>query len=137
MIRAILRTLLGAALVFAGTGHLSFARTEFRAQVPNWLPIDPDYVVLSSGVVEIILGFGLVALPRLASHFGVVTAIFFILIFPGNLAQYLEQRDAFGLNSDNARALRLLFQPVLVVWALWCTNNLKRPRQESNLRLRD
>ena len=139
MIKRIFRLLLGSALLFAGIGHLSFARTDFRAQVRPWLPLDVDFVVLASGVVEIILGLGLLLPIRLSGYFGLVTAVFFVAIFPGNIAQFVEQRDAFGLDSDSARAIRLLFQPVLVIWAIWCTDAIKllRPRQESNLRLRD
>ncbi len=137
--RKILKVILGLFLAFAGTGHITFARTEFVAQVPTWLPFEADLVVLASGGVEIILGIGLIALPDYSKQFGVATAIFFGLIFPGNLAQFLEHRDAFGLDTDLARGVRLLFQPLLVVWALWSTNAMKllRPRQESNLRLRD
>ena len=138
LIRNVARILLGAALVFAGTGHLTFARSEFTAQVPSWLPLDPDFVVLASGVVEIALGSALIVLKSRRKAVGVLTALFFIAIFPGNIAQFLEQRDAFGLNTDQARATRLLFQPLLVLWALWCTGAITwRPRQESNLRPRD
>lgn len=42
-------------------------------------------------------------------------------IFPGNVAQYVEGTDAFGLDSDRARLVRLFFQPLLVAWALWST----------------
>ena len=47
--------------------------------------------------------------------------MFFVAVFPGNISQYLTHTDAFGLDSDPARALRLVFQPVLVAWALWST----------------
>lgn len=139
MLRTLLRIFLSGGLIFSGIGHLTFSRSEFTGQVPSWLPLEADFVVLASGVVELLLGLGLVALPRYVKQVGLATAIFFILIFPGNLAQFTEHRDAFGLNTDLARGIRLLFQPLLVVWALWCTNALKllRPRQESNLRLRD
>ena len=52
---------------------------------------------------------------------GWLTAAFFVAIFPGNVSQFLTGTDGFGLDSDAARAIRLLFQPLLVVWALWCT----------------
>lgn len=123
-LRTALRLLLGLALLFAGTGHLSFARTQFQAQVPPWLALDADFVVVASGVVEIALGLGLLLSKKYRRHFGVATALFFIAIFPGNLAQFFEQRDAFGLNSDAARATRLAFQPLLVIWALYCTSAL-------------
>ncbi len=125
LIRNVARILLGAALVFAGTGHLTFARSEFTAQVPPWLPLDPDSVVLASGVIEIALGCALILLKSRRKAVGVLTALFFIAIFPGNIAQFLEHRDAFGLNTDQARAIRLLFQPLLVLWALWCTGALR------------
>lgn len=129
LVRTALRTLLGSALIFAGTAHLTFARSEFLAQVPTWLPLDADFVVLASGLVEIALGLGLVLSRKHRKHFGLATAIFFIAIFPGNLAQYFEQRDAFGLNTDEARALRLVFQPLLVIWALGSTSALQLLRK--------
>ena len=116
------RVALGAALVFAGIGHMTFLRQEFQAQVPVWLPLDPDFVVLASGAVEITLGLGLLSAGRIAAYFGLATALFFIAIFPGNINQYVEGVDAFGLSTDQARLTRLFFQPLLVVWALWSTS---------------
>lgn len=115
------RMLLGAALIFAGIAHLTFGRETFQAQVPNWLPLDPDFVVLASGVVEITLGLALTALGRYQAVVGLIAALFFVAIFPGNISQYLNQVDAFGLNTDEARLIRLFFQPLLVIWALWST----------------
>jgi uncharacterized membrane protein len=115
------RLLLGAFLAFAGVGHLTFQREEFQAQVPGWFPIDADLVVLGSGVVEIALGASLVGWRARRVQVGWVTAAFFVVIFPGNIAQYVEGTDAFGLDSDGARLGRLFFQPVLVAWALWST----------------
>lgn len=116
------RLLLGAFLASAGVGHLTVLREEFQAQVPQWIPLDPDFVVLASGVVEIGLGAALILAPRaLRPVVGWATAAFFVAIFPGNIAQYTSGTDAFGLDSDNARLVRLFFQPVLVAWALWAT----------------
>jgi uncharacterized membrane protein len=120
--RLLARVALGAALVFAGIGHLTFSRQEFQAQVPLWLPLDPDFVVVASGVVEITLGLGILSAGRIAAYFGIATALFFIAIFPGNINQYVEGIDAFGLSTDQARLTRLFFQPLLVVWALWSTS---------------
>lgn len=119
--RAVGRVALGAFLVFTGVAHLTFAREEFHAQVPPWLPIDPDVTVLASGVVEVGLGVALLVIRRHRRLVGVVTALFFVAVFPGNVAQWLEHRDAFGLNSDTARFVRLFFQPVLIALALWST----------------
>jgi uncharacterized membrane protein len=119
--RTIVRVLLAAGLITAGVGHLTWLRVEFRAQVPQWLPVDDDLVVVASGVVEIALGTALLVLRNRRRLVGWATAAFFVVIFPGNIAQYVEGVDAFGLDSDAARAVRLLFQPVLVVMALWST----------------
>ena len=81
----------------------------------------PDAVVYVSGVVELVLGIALIVSRRRLPIVGWIVAIFFVVIFPGNIWQYVEGRDAFGLDSDAARAIRLIFQPILVVWALWCT----------------
>ena len=113
---------LGAALVYAGIGHLTTLRQEFQAQVPVWLPLDPDFVVVASGVVEITLGLGLLSTRRIAAYFGLAAALFFVAIFPGNINQYVEGIDAFGLDTDEARLIRLFFQPLLVIWALWSTS---------------
>jgi uncharacterized membrane protein len=116
-----LRLLLGAALLFAGIGHLTAQRTEFQAQVPSWFPVDADLVVVVSGIVEILLGVALIALPKHRVIVGTIVAAFFVVIYPGNVAQWLEGTDAFGLDSDTARFARLFFQPVLVAWALAST----------------
>ena len=117
---------LGAALLFTGTAHLTFARETFRAQVPSWFPMDVDLVVLLSGVVELALGLGLLLARARRRQVGWLTAAFFVAIFPGNVAQWLEQRYAFGLDSDGARLARLFFQPVLIIWALWSTGAVVR-----------
>jgi uncharacterized membrane protein len=123
--KAIARCLLGAALIYAGVGHFTFSRTEFQAQVPPWVPLDADFVVLASGAVEIALGLGLIFVSRYRKQIGWLTAAFFLAVFPGNISQYLTQTDAFGLNTDEARAIRLLFQPLLMVWAIWATSESK------------
>ena len=121
--------LLGAALAYAGIGHLSTNRTEFQAQVPTLLKEYADFVVLASGVVEILLGLGLIALWKYRTIIGWTTALFFVAIFWGNISQYLNGTDAFGLNSDRARFIRLLFQPLLVAWALLSTGAWKAWRK--------
>ena len=124
--RTVLRWALGGALVFAGTGHLTTQREEFQAQVPEWMPIKDDLVVLGSGVIEIGLGLALILLRRQRAAVGLVVAGFFVVIFPGNIAQYVERTDAFGLDTDTKRLVRLFFQPLLVVWALWSTGASRR-----------
>jgi uncharacterized membrane protein len=125
LVRTIARWLLGAGLVFAGVGHLTFGRQSFVAQVPAWLPLPVDLVVVASGVVEIVLGLSLVLLPRWRVPIGWVVAAFFVAVFPGNIEQFVRGTDAFGLDTDLARGIRLLFQPLLVIWALWSTGAWK------------
>ena len=120
--RKALQVILGLALCYAGSLHLTTRREEFQAQVPSWVPVNADLVVLISGVIEILLGLALLTLWRYRQFFGLATALFFITIFPGNIWQYLDGIDAFGLDTDRERAIRLLFQPLLVFWALWSTD---------------
>ena len=135
MIAKVLQICLGTALVYTGTLHLTSRRQEFQAQVPPWLGLDPDLVVLASGYVELALGFALIFLWKFREEVGLATALFFILIFPGNIHQYIDGIDAFGLDTDGRRAIRLLFQPLLILWALWSTRAIKkyrlRPRMNS------
>ncbi len=129
-----LQIILGVALAYAGISHLTTSRQEFQAQVPTLLKDYADFVVLASGVIEILLGFTLVFLWRYRIIVGWIVAGFFIAVFPGNISQYLNHVDAFGLDSDKARAIRLLFQPLLVVWALWSTGAWRSSRRGSRER---
>lgn len=108
-------------LAFTGTGHLTFARDAFQAQVPSWVPLNVDFVIVASGLVELTLAAALLTLASRKALVGWVTAAFFVAIFPGNIAQFVEHKDSFGLDTDTARLVRLFFQPVLVAWALWST----------------
>jgi len=112
------RILLGGALIFAGISHLSFARRDFRAQVPDWVPLKKDDTVIYSGIAEIALGGALVLAPKKQrAMVGNIAGLFFTAVFPGNIAQFTQHRSAFGLDTDRKRFVRLLFQPVLVYWA--------------------
>ncbi|MGW0181595.1 DoxX family protein [Nocardia sp. NPDC003345] len=124
--RTVARLLLAGALIFAGLSHLFWARKDFQAQVPDWVPLDKDGVVMASGGVEIMLGAGLAVLTRDRVRLGRITALFFVAVFPGNIAQWRGQRSAFRLDTDELRFARLLFQPLLVLWALWSTATPRR-----------
>ncbi|MEY3177271.1 MAG: hypothetical protein RLZZ348_459 [Actinomycetota bacterium] len=133
MIKKLLQLSLGAFLTSAGTSHLGSNRTEFLAQVPSWLPLNGDFVVVASGLVEIALGVSLISTTFIFTQYrkqvGIVVAIFFILIFPGNINQYVNKIDAFGLDTDEKRLIRLFFQPPLVIWALWSSGATSLVRQ--------
>ena len=124
----VFRVLLGIAMLYIGIGHLTFRRIEFQAQVPTWLTSEEnliDFVILASGIVEIIFGALMVWGGKLKVKTGIALAIFYILIFPGNINQYVNGIDAFNLNTDTKRFVRLLFQPLLLLWALWSTGGLR------------
>ena len=127
LIQKIMRILLGSFMTLAGIGHLTFQREEFQAQVPRWLPDNPEFmnfVVISSGVVEIALGLSMIFLWKHQVKVGLALAIFYVLVFPGNISQYTNEISAFGLDTDQKRLIRLFFQPVLILWALWSTGAL-------------
>jgi uncharacterized membrane protein len=121
----IFRIILGAMMIYVAIGHLSFSRIDFQAQVPDWIPLDKDLVVILSGIVEALLGLGMIFYTQKKVLVGIALASFYILIFPGNIYQYINGISAFGLDTDQARLIRLFFQPVLVLWALWSTGALK------------
>lgn len=128
MLRTVGRIALSALMIVAGIGHLTFARAEFGAQVPEFVPLPPDVTVLVSGAVEIALGAAMILLNNRRQLVGALLALFFVAVFPGNIAQWIHHRDAFGLDSDRARLIRLFFQPLLIAWALWSTG----PRRVAN-----
>jgi uncharacterized membrane protein len=128
VLRSLGQGALGAVLLTAGTGHLTKQRQEFQAQVPSWFPVEKDRVVVASGFVELALGAALLTTWRQPARrrLGTFVATFFVGVFPGNIAQFVERRDGFGLDTDGKRALRLLGQPALVAWALAATRDRTR-----------
>ncbi len=139
-LRTAARLALGVAMIGAGLAHLTTGRRQFQAQVPEWFPLDEDLTVVGSGVVEIALGASFIALPRRRRLVGGLLAAFFVAIFPGNVAQYVEGTDAFGLDTDRKRLVRLFFQPLLVLWALYgggWLDGRRRGRRGTDRRTRD
>lgn len=124
--RTIGKVALGGFLLSAGIGHLTKQREEFQAQVPDWVPLSKDAVVLASGGVEIVLGTALIIVVRRKTLIGRLAALFFALVFPGNISQFITKTPAFGLDTDRKRAVRLVFQPVLIGWALWSTQSTRK-----------
>ncbi len=113
------RIALGTMLITAGIAHLTFARKDFQAQVPDWVPLEKDDTVVYSGIVEIALGTSIIATPKkYRSTLGKITAAFFTALFPGNVSQYKNRKDAFVLDTDKRRMARLFMQPLLIAWAL-------------------
>ncbi len=118
------RWLLIVLLAAAGVSHLTWGRRGYRIVVPDWSTrltgLDKDAIVVGSGVVELMLAGAVATMPRERSV-GWLVAAFFVAVFPGNVHQWRTGRPAPMLRTDRARFVRLLLQPVLVVWALWAT----------------
>ena len=125
----IFRIILGSFMILTAFGHFTFLRIEWQSQVPNWIPLDKNLVVILSGIVELTIGLSMLFLTKYKSYVGWLLALFYLLIFPGNIAQYINKDDFAGLNSDTARFIRLLFQPILIGCALWSTGAWKAWRQ--------
>jgi len=123
------RILLGAFLTFAGTSHLTFARKDFQAQVPDWVPLNKDLTVILSGGAEISLGLALILWAKQKKLTSTVAALFFAAVFPGNVSQYKNRRSAFGLDSDKRRLIRLFFQPILIGWSLYASTALNKKKR--------
>lgn len=126
VVRGVGRWSLTAMLATTGIGHLSWGRRGFRITVPDWavrmLRLDKDAIVVASGVVELVLAAALAFFPRQRRRVGWTVAAFFIAVFPGNVHQWRTGRSAPLLDNDRRRFIRLLLQPVLVMWALWSTS---------------
>jgi glutathione peroxidase-family protein/uncharacterized membrane protein len=131
-VKTIMRLLIGGAMVFASVAHFTFARAEFQAQVPNWLPLGKDLVVILSGIAELALGLAMIFATKWRKQAGYALALFYVLIFPGNIAQYVNHISAFGLDTDQARLIRLFFQPVLILWALYSTGAFDKEEDVAN-----
>jgi uncharacterized membrane protein len=97
------------------------------------LPINGDLVVILSGIVEITLGLLLIFYKEKRIFVGLLAALFFVLVFPGNISQYVNGISAFGLDTDQSRLIRLFFQPVLVFLALWSTGALGFWRKKASV----
>ena len=134
IIQNIFRILLGLIMLYIGIAHLSFKRIEFQAQVPTWLATDEgmmDLVVLISGYIEIAFGILMMLGGKLKVKTGIALGIFYILIFPGNINQYINEIDSLTLDSNHKRLIRLFFQPLLVLWAFWSSGVLKHFKNKS------
>ena len=122
-----IRILLGLTMIYVGIGHLTFLLIDFQAQVPSWLTTRKDLIdliIITSGIIEIILGLLMFVGGKLKVKTGISLAIFNILIFPGNINQYVNEINAFSLNTETSRFLRLLFQPILILLALFSSGGL-------------
>jgi uncharacterized membrane protein len=130
IVQDIARIIMGGFMVWAGIGHLTYLRTEFQAQVPDWVPLEKDLVVVLSAFPEIALGLSMLFWKKQRVAVGITLAIFYVLVFPGNIHQYINHVEGFTLNTEGKRLGRLFLQPVLIAWALWSTGAITALRRD-------
>ncbi|WP_280771808.1 DoxX family protein [Salipaludibacillus daqingensis] len=106
-------------LVFFGTSHF-FLQEELVAMVPDFLPY-PVFIVYLTGIIEIVLAAGLI-IPGTRRWSGILLAIYFVAVFPANVIKAMSDIEIGGtFNSPAMSWVRLLFQPIFIVWALYCS----------------
>lgn len=109
----------------AGVFHLA-APERFLPIVPDFVPM-PHAVVLVTGLCEIAGSVALLT-NRLRRLAGITLAIYAICVFPANVKHALEGIHVPPLpDSWWYHGPRLLMQPVLVWWALFCANVIDWP----------
>lgn len=117
--KALLRTLLAAAMAVAGVYH--FVNADFFvAMVPKVLP-QPLFITWLTGVMELALAVG-ISVEKTRSVAGVALAAFYVAVFPANVNMYLHPAESGAGDVDpTLLLLRLPLQLVFIVWALWTT----------------
>ena len=120
LLRRIFRYLLAVFFVLAGANH--FWNPSFYLQImPPYLPWHGELVFIS-GICEILGGIGVLfpqPLRRIAG-WGLVALL--IAIFPANLHMAMNDVPMPGRPPNpTLNWLRLPFQLVFILWALWCT----------------
>jgi uncharacterized membrane protein len=119
MMRVLGRWVLAGFLAFAGVAH--FVTTDtFLLLIPPWMPAGTA-IVWITGALEV--GFAIALVVGRAGtqrhRVGWGLAAFLVVVFAGNVYQAVAGVDVFGLDTDAERWGRLVFQPVLIAWALW------------------
>ena len=116
----------GVFMFVSGYGHLFLAAEEIELLVPAWSPISPKAMVIVTGYIEITIGLAFIFLRSKIHIVGWILVVFLILVFPGNLYQYSNEIDAFGLNTPGKRLARLFLQPFIILWVLYVSGNLNK-----------
>jgi uncharacterized membrane protein len=127
--RTPMRWLLAAFYFAAGIVHLK-SPEAFLPIVPDWVPA-PSEVILVTGVCELAGAAGLM-IPRVRKLAGIMLALYAVCVFPANIKHALYDIQVPGLPSSWwYHAPRLLMQPVLVWWALFCSGAIDWPRRRA------
>lgn len=120
-----MRWVMAVFYAVAGSAHL--ARPEaFLPIVPDWVPA-PHQVILVTGLCEIAGAIALLT-KQFRRAAGIMLALYAVLVFPANIKHALEGIDLPPVpDSTWYHVPRLVFQPVLVWWALFCSHVIDWP----------
>ena len=124
-LRLVLRWVMAAFYLLAGLLHLR-SPEAFLPIVPDWAP-SPRELVLFTGVCEL-AGATALLMPRFRRFAGVTLALYAVCVFPANIKHAVYHIDVAALPSGlGYHVPRLMFQPVLVWWALFCADVVDWP----------
>jgi len=117
MIKKASSILLG--IFFVAVGVLHFVKTAlFVGAVPPYIPY-PTEMVLISGVFEILGGIGVIVKPvRKWAGIGLIALL--IAVYPANIHMAVHN-ELFPAIPPVVLWIRLVFQPILIVWVWYCT----------------
>jgi uncharacterized membrane protein len=122
---------MAVALVFAGVDHL-LTPGRYLPMMPGFVPW-PAEVVFLTGLCELAGALGLLV-PRLRRAAGLLLALYFLCVFPANIKNALEGLSVPGLPAAQWYYwLRLLFQPLVVWWALFASGVVRCPRRATKV----
>jgi uncharacterized membrane protein len=141
ILRALVRLLLAALFLFAGTIHLRNPEL-FLPVMPPWIPFHLPCIRIS-GVFELLGGIGLLIPVRPIQFLtGWGLALLLVAVFPANIYMALAQVKIHGFPSQPWMGwARLPLQPLLIVAVLWVTrvwhgngNNLKSTMPNTSIK---
>jgi uncharacterized membrane protein len=119
--RIIVRLLLAALFLFAGTVHLRDPDL-FAPVMPPWIPFHRACIIIS-GVFEILGGVGLlVPLRPIQFMSGWGLTLLLVAVFPANIYMAMAGVKVHGFPSHAWMAwVRLPLQPLFILGVLWVT----------------
>lgn len=106
-------------LVFFGLSHF-YKQDELILMLPDFIPF-PEFIIFITGIIEITLAVGLL-FPTTRRLSGILIAVYFIAVLPANIYKAVNTVEISGtLSNDTVAWLRIFFQPIFIVWALYCS----------------
>jgi len=124
-VRAVMRWILAAFYSAAGIAHLVVPE-KLLAITPSWVPFAAQ-VIFVTGLCELAGSVALVTKP-LRWWAGVAMAAYALCVWPANLKHAVDGIELpYVTNSWFYHGPRLVFQPVIIWWALYCSGVIDWP----------